>query len=392
MSFAGYNLMLQLIQNLLRGQTGVALTALNLLLALILVLQSNPFGIFASGYAGASPLIDVAQSEVDVIELIDPDAAPMRVRLVRGQQLPREQWTQPVDDAGWFSRREPEYAWQLQIAGGSGSAETEDATPLQFEGDSERVAALFSALINARRHHYVPRSPEKDRDLEMSTDAQGVYEGLQLRLILNGGETETIFVGRSSLRGNQSYLRLNDETEIYLAETNLRSAVGPGEADYFRRRALLPASVTSVGVTGIHAELSGNAGLISLVKDGGIWRMQSPPTAAKLRGDQVQQLIAALAAWKAVAFPDAEQAATDYETPPEFPFALRLEYKTAGNLTDRGELIFSVLGRKNFSNYLVRTVDGTLAEVNSLALEDLLNPLEKLVDRESAPAVSPLLQ
>lgn len=401
--------MLAQIQETLRNNPGGTLVAGNLLLAVILFFQFNPLGLFATGYAGADPILDITQADIQKLEIRDPDfdsnsgtavqASQTVLTLVRQSQLPRGEWSQQPDESALFDQLHPEFAWQLKIRRGDIEQE--------FAADAERVADLFQKLTDARRHHYVPRSPEKDRDLQMSSDQTGRYEGLSITFQLNGGESHTLYVGRSSLRGNQSYLRLDDETEIYLAETNLRSVAGPGEPDYFRNRRLVPAGIEAAAITAIHAEFSGAGGLVSLVKDGGIWRMQSPPVAGKIREDQVQQIASDIVEWKAIAFPGSQSGAAnagttdeavlrealkDFETPAAFPFALRVEYTTAGNLTDRSELIFTVLGRKNFSNYLVRTVDGTLSEISSVFMEDLLNPREKLLDQQQGGGVSPLLQ
>ncbi|MCR9142231.1 MAG: DUF4340 domain-containing protein [bacterium] len=400
--------MLTMIQDKLRENPGGILFGVNALLAVILFFQYNPLGLFATGYAAASPLLDISQADVAKIEIRDPDfrgasgesASSERVvvTLTRQSELPREQWSATDEAGGVFSRAEPEFAWRLQIRRGENVQE--------FPADAERVAELFGNLAEARRHHYVPRSYEKDRDLEMGTDSTGRYLGLSLGFQLNDGEKHTLYVGRSSLRGNQSYLRLDDEKEVYLAETNLRSVAGPGEADYFRNRRLVPPNLKTAAVTGIHAEFADAAALVSLVKDGGVWRMQSPPIAGSVRADQVEQIAADIVEWKAIAFPGASggngaknevgvatsEVLKDFETPPEFPFVLRVEYTTPGNLTDRSELVFTVLGRKNFSNYLLRTSDGSLVEISSVFIEDLLNPREKLVDRQQQPGVSPLLQ
>ena len=406
--------MLVQIQEILKKNIGVTLTVVNLLLALVLFFQSNPLGLFATGYAAADPMIEVTQADVQQIEIRDPDfnrvpgattttglpaAGEVVLTLVRQEQLPRSQWSQKPDESALFDRVAPEYSWKLKIR--RAGSDNSEAPEREFAADAERVADLFKQLAEARRHHYVPRTPEKDRDLQMSTDGVGRYEGLSLAFQLSDGSKLTLYVGRSSLRGNQSYLRLDDEKKIFLAETNLRSVAGPGEPDYFRNRRLVPAAINEAAVTGVHLEFSANGGLVSLNKDGGVWRVQSPPLAGKVREDQIEQIVADIVDWKAVAFPGGASAESneaafrellkDYETPPQFPFVLRVEYTSAGNLTDRAELIFTVLGRKNFSNYLVRTSDGTLCEISSVFLEDLMNPREKLVDK-SGSGVSPLLQ
>ena len=185
---------------------------------------------------------------------------------------------------------------------------------------------------------------------------------------------------------------MDDESEIYLAETNLRSVTGPGEADYFRNRRLAPAGLTAAALTGISVEFSGaNSAPVSLAKSAGSWRLQQPPLPGTLREEQIEQLAEELVNWKAVLFPEEEGSLQrDYETPPNFPFTLTLMYAQPGNLTDRSRVVYTVLGRKNLNNYLVRTADGVLCEVSSLFLEDLLNPREKLI--ESGGGVSPILQ
>lgn len=365
----------------IKANTGITLTALNIVLVLILVLQYNPLGIYATGYAGASSVLpDTDQASIARLEIVDPDFSEAPgITLLRGDLLPREQWKQPPEDA-WIGTPEPRFAWKLQIGRGA------DA-PV-YDADRDRVNDLFEdGLQKLRRYNDLPRTAEKDRDLEMGRDDQGQPEGLHIKITMDDGAEHALYIGRATLRGDEGYVRLDDEDRIFRVETNLRSVLGPGEVDYFRSRSLFPAGAApgENDVVRVDADYKdARRQDVSLAREGGTWSLLNPPFPGKVQEEAVDALVNDIINWKASSFINEEEKISDLNRGPAM--TLRLTYKSAGNLTDRQTATFEILGRRNFSSYVVRTEAGTLLEISSIYLEDLESPREKFVGE---PAVGP---
>lgn len=362
----------------LRANLGASLFALNLLLLVIFAIQSNPGDLFKTGYEGAAVLLELEQSDVVRIEITDPDA-PAGVgplALVRGERLPPAQWKSAENaPEDWFGkvkrwvvdRRSPEYAWSLERAGA------------RVDADQERVRDFFTELEKLRRYYAYERTPANDVDFGMGRDSAGRYAGLAIEFGLEGGPKRTLFVGRTSAAGAQSYVRLDDEGEIFQVESNLRSVIGSGEPDYFRDRRFFTSAIERDDVVSLQA-LFTNGAQVLLVRDGESWRMQSPPLPGAIRSEHVNGLLGEILGWKATGFPEALPSDADASR----PFKLVLETRAEGDITARNRYEMDVLGRRNFSNYLVRRSDGALFEINSTYLEDLLDPERAFV--ETPPA------
>ncbi len=363
----------------IKANAGVTLTAANLLLVLILVLQYNPLGIYATGYAGAAPVLpETEQGSIARLEIIDPDFSDVRsITLLRGDLLPREQWKQPPEDA-WIGTPTPRFAWKLQIGRGENA-------PV-YDADRDRVNDLFEdGLQELRRYNDLPRTAEKDRDLEMGRDDQGRPEGLHIKLTMDGGEEHMLYIGRATLRGDEGYVRLDDEDRIFRVEANLRSVLGPGEVDYFRSRSLFAAGAApgENDVLRLDADFRDERRQdVSLAREGGTWSLLNPPFPGKVQEEAVDALVNDIINWKASSFIKDDEKISDLNKGPAM--TLRLTYKTAGNLTDRKSIHFEILGRRDFSTYVVRTEAGTLLEISSIYLEDLESPREKFVGERGA--------
>lgn len=371
----------------LRHNAGASVFALNVVLVILLYFQYNPLNLIATGYEGARPLLDSRQEDVSAIRVLDPDLGEeVKVSLVRGDQLPAEEWQKPEAEdepairrwLGKVIRRDrPEYGWNLVVE--RAGKET------QYQADPDRVRDLFSALQEARRYYGIDRSPERDRDLEMGKDSRGRYANLRLEILDDGGRQHTLFVGRSAGGGAQNFVRLNEEDVIYQVETNLRSVLGGGDPLYFRDRRILPAEWKREDLVGIELQTADQA--IAVNSDGVNWRMPALP-GVTVKAEEMNLIAGDLIAWRATSFP--ETAPDDLDR--RFAGTLNVQLvKKRGNETLREDrLSFEILGRRNFSSYVLLLKEGGLVEVNSIYLEDLYDPARKLVDASAAaPGVGP---
>ncbi len=331
----------------IRSNPGVTLFFANVGLVIVLILVQDPFGMFKTGYAGARPLLRVSQEDAVSIEIESPDR-PL-LRLVRKDKLN-------------VKKNEPaEFVWEVEQAGAKS----------KLTADRERVRDLFSGIEKARRYYGINRSAESEKDAEMGQDSKGRLLCMQVRITNASGKMSSLCVGKSSLRGNDSYVRLNDEDTIFLVEENLRTAFGSGDPEYFRNRRLLP-EITKEEITGINA--SGTGKPVQITRNGSAWQMISP-VPGNVNTSEMNLLLGDIIEWKAVSFPREIPKDLDRKK------SLRIEIQYKQNMTDLKTASFEVLGQKDFSSYILKDADGNLFEITSLYLSHLLEPEEKLIEK-----------
>jgi hypothetical protein len=300
-------------------------------------------------FASRNRIVRVQADSTKAIEVRSPERDTV-IRLERGEKI-------PGDD------KNPQYAWQMtrQIGG------KQDSLP----ADRERIKELFAAVERAKRVYSIPVNAENEKTAEISADQSGRSRCTAVSFVSESGKTTKLCIGKSSLRGNDSYVRVNDENEIYIVEENLKTAVGAGEPDFFRNRRLLP-DIARDSITAIGASSPGRQ--VQLLHSAQKWQMTSPMPAA-VNMTQMNLLLGDLLDLKAVSFP----AEIPKDLDRKKAFDLEIQYKS--NMVDSQTIKLSVLGQKDFSSYIVRDSSGTLAEITSMYLADLLDPAEKLMEK-----------
>ncbi|MCB1307170.1 MAG: DUF4340 domain-containing protein [Leptospiraceae bacterium] len=369
------------ILTLFRKRPVLSLAGVNAFLLLVLFIQHNPLNLqfLRSGYSGADVLLNVEEEDVERIEISDPDYAGGRVILERGDELPENLWQQPegnMAEESWLdsiiTRVPAQYNWKLTIIDANGERQT-------YSADHERVRILFDGLKRMRDYFALDRTPEKDRDLGMGLDTRGQYTGLQLSFQLEGGRrVENIYVGRSSTRGNQSYVRMNEEDEVFLVEANPRSFVGSGEKEYFRSRNVLPALSLDT-IQGLKADMPTRDLEVEIARRANEWQMILPlPTIAQK--ETFEALLGDILNWQATGFPESIPEDLD----PDFACELDLQVQSTGQLTGQSNIHVSILGRVGYSDYIIQRND-QLMRINSIYLADLYEPRERLLDAGPMP-------
>ena len=357
------------LPELIRKNAGFALLVANIALALIAFVAYDPLELIHTGYAGSELLARAASRETDVreIRIVSPEGNGFSVKMTRLSRVAEQKFDKKAG---------PSHEWKVRITDGHGAAE--------YTADSERVRELFSSLREARRYYALKRTPEKDRDLELGTDQQGKTICPQVILVTESGREETLCLGRAS--GGESYVRAGDETEVFLVQANLRTAIGSQDATFFRNRRVITPEISAAQIEALSAEFPGGNRKLTIAHPpkGGGWELHgyaSGPadTAA------VEPLLNDIVSWKAVSFPaevpksaDRKRAAT-----------LHLYMKAAGVSAKGGppgrgrEVRLEVLAGKDDNNYFVRAADGTLFEVSSYSLADLFEAETKLMGRST---------
>lgn len=333
----------------IKKNPGAALFFANAGLLGVWLLLQDPFGLSKLLLASQNRVVRVDFAATKTIEVQSYEKDSL-VRLERGEKLPGDE-------------KNPQYSWQMTRQIG-GKKEI-------LAADRERIKELFSAMDRAKRAYSMPVNAENEKTAEMGVDASGRPRCTIVTFTSESGKAVRLCVGKSSLRGNDSYVRVGEESEIYIVEENLKTAVGAGEPDFFRNRRILP-DMPKDSITGISASSPGR--LVQLVHSAQKWQMTSPMPAA-VSVSQMNLLLGDLVDMKAISFPSEIPRDLDRKK----AFDLEIQYKT--NMVDAQIVKISVLGQKDFSSYIVRDASGTLSEITSMYLADLLDPEEKLIEK-----------
>ena len=373
----------------------LGLAAFNLLLIFILLFQFNLIGLFATGYEAADLLVDLEQTQLDAIEIHDPDFKNKKVRLVRQkeQELEHSQWyiKESQKEASFFSsfynRVPAQYAWQLEVydtqtEGKEKTSKTEKKEQSTvrkaiYSADVQRVVELFESLKEARRYYAVPRTPEKEKAIGMQKDSQGKYANLQINFVLSPEKKISLYLGRTS-SGRENYVRRDEEKNIYLVQTDIRSKSGSAEPEYFRDRRILSNRIQEKGILSLMARKKEGTAIAHFVHNGKEWNLQFPnPTlrGGKVRSGAIQSFIQDMLSWKASAFPESPSKALDSR----YAFQLVLRYKERETVQEK-ELVLQILGREGYSDYFLAMPDQSLRKVSSVYLEDILDPLKNFTE------------
>lgn len=363
--------------NLIKQYPGATVLTANILLALIWFLNANP--LLKSGYAGADSLIDTDEDDISKIEILDPDNQGKIVRLIRGEKKPLKSQS-PKKDAivADTEKKQLQYRWHFEI---SANEKTE-----RFGADLDRVRDLLRDLENTRDYYAIERTPGKDRELSMGTDNAGRFAGIQIKIWDNPNQNpESLYIGKTSARGNQSFVRLNESNEIYVAEINLRSATGSNEPYYFRNRQVLPDNIQLAQVVQIEARNDQADLNVLLGKTDKTWMLQSPVN-IPADGSLVQAMLREILDWKATGFPTAMPTDIDIER----SMQLSIYFKQAGNLTDQAVLHMDIKARKDLSSEYFVQIQGNeqIYRIASTYLADLFNAQERFA--RSSPATGPV--
>ena len=357
---------LQKLASLLRKNPGFSLMGLNVSLLLAAFLVFDPFGWIRTSYLDAEPLLRVAPARIDVIEVRDLSVegqagfSIQRSDAVAVKEERPENGVEPSEEQKLIDSVQG-FQWNLKTeAGEVGYA------------DVQRLARLLYSLQRSRKYY----------ELDNDTSALKEYNlehGLEINVILDDGSRSEILVGRSSIRGNESYVLVDDS--IYLVQENLRRDLGAGNAEYFRNRQMIPIqgrdSVTRLNVRFKNPTLAGYRN-VELARAGGDWRMLQPEVGS-VRPTEMNLLLDDLLDIRAREFLD--------EVPPRLDNkqAMELSLVYRSSMGSPGTFTLEVLGKKSYDSYLFRTEDGQLFEGNSLYIEKLLAPEQSLLDRGEEP-------
>ena len=379
-------------------QRNVSLAVFNIFLFLCLVFQFNIVGIFNLGYDGAKLLLPLTEGDVKKITLIDPDlkkSGVSQIELIRQDESLAPKANVKEEKKSWlsslFSKKTKHFNWNLNLTTLSNTSLTvseskiNDANKktesLKYEADEQRVNELFTSLESARRYYAIPSTPEKEKSSGLLTDSSGSTNALQIVFHLEGNKKEILNVGSPNKKGDESFVRLNNEKEIFIAKTNIRAKSGGGDKYFFRNRRFWPKGVEMNGVSALTIQTKGGArSVLQLTKSQNQWNMTFPPTNSKLKIPAIQTFLNDLFAWQISNFISTPKDITGLDS--RFPsLEMSIRYDLNSKVANQeSSLNIIILGRKGVNDYILQMPDQSLREVHSLNFDQILDPVKNFTE------------
>lgn len=356
----------------LKTNPGMTLLGTNLGLLLIAFIVFDPFGWIRSSYQDAEPLLDVEPARIDEIQVQVSKEKGQGFILQRGNAISSgPDQTEPEDGPAPSEERKllesvQGFQWLLKS-----STDNSNSQKLRY-ADARRISNLLYSLRRSRKYYELDNTAAAIKEYNLD-------QGLQLSVVLDDGSRIQISVGRSSVRGNESYVLVDDT--IYLVQENLRRDLGAGQQEFFRNRQIMPMverrSITQLTVRFKRPAIVGFRN-VELAKAGGDWKMLAP-SVGPVRETEINLLLDDLLEIRAQEFIDELPARLDQNQAME----LSLVYRTS--IGNPKTFTVDVLGKKSYDTYLFRTEDGQLFEGSSLYLEKLFQPEQSLLDQGEEP-------
>lgn len=350
------------IRNFLKNHPGIFLLILNTTLAFIFFIISDPFRWFEKTYRNSPPLVPVPISRITSIEIQDPESGTIVLK-----------------------KNGDEYVLEVPAEGES------------YRADRERTEGLLTAIENSRKYYSIPYNHDR-------RSSQGLSENQAIEVIINN--EHSISIGR--VRNAETYILKGEK--VYIVQSDLRNATGPGQLHFFRNRQVFgPNSIFDImlnaeDVTGIRvsfpsgrltdsvrrssehrvasaSEVENNQ--VEIIRSGALWQMIAP-LQGSIRQGEIESLLAHIAEWRVRSF--LEQL-PDYADD-TVPFRLEIHYRDGLEQKDLAFNIEAVDGsnyyiRPDFPSANARSISWSgeeIIEIHSVYLEDFLSP-ELLLDR-----------
>ncbi len=235
-----------------------SLTTVNLVLAITLFFQKDPFSLFEKTYEKAPSFLKIALEEIDKFTL-------EREGLEKDKML--------------FTKESGK--WKLAIR-------NKDFLP-----DEEKIQTFLKSLLEAKKFTVITEDENRHTEFGVKGNEAFVVE------IFNKENLVGKFHIGNLATGGFTYIRWKDGKEVYLVEDNLKTVMGRGALDYFIQKKMSSQNFNSNEISSIKFNhLQDEKKSYSLLKKGEEWELESP-TPIKLKKEEIDSLARSLASLSA---------------------------------------------------------------------------------------------
>jgi len=141
--------------------------------------------------------------------------------------------------------------------------------PAEMRADPAKLARLIEAVLALRKRETIDPGQMEKRRLTMASFG---LEAPRARVVI-GTElrADEIWIGDAAPLGDQVYMRLNDERNVFGTAGSLMERL-PTSLDDLRDRAIFPSSIKRA----VRLEVKHSGGFVQLAWKDGLWRIQQP--------------------------------------------------------------------------------------------------------------------
>lgn len=210
----------------------LSLLFINLILALGILVQKDPFQLFVKTYETSEKFYKANPSEI----------TKLTYKRKGEEGSPK---TLQIQNSTW------------KVSNSSGTF---------FLAEEEKVNQLIKALLDARK--YTIASSGKDKFSEYGLDSQDTF---YVELFKGDSSLGVMALGNAGGGGSFTHVLWNDSEEIYVVEDSIKPLLGRGADDYFMNKRITPLNVNSSDLFSISLRSKTNKKSYSLLKKDSKW-------------------------------------------------------------------------------------------------------------------------
>ncbi len=210
----------------------LSLLIINLILALGILVQKDPFQLFVKTYETSERFYKANPSEITKLT--------------------------------YKRKGEEGYLKTLQIQNSSWKVST--SSGIFFPAEEEKVNQLIKALLDARK--FTVASSGKEKFSEYGLDSQDTF---YLELFKGDSSMGVMALGNAGGGGSFTHVLWNDSEDIYVVEDSIKPLLGRGADDYFINKRITPLNVNSSDFLSVSLGSKTNKKRYSIIKKDTKW-------------------------------------------------------------------------------------------------------------------------
>jgi hypothetical protein len=304
-----------------------SISVANIILALILFIAKDPFGLMTRNYETAPAFFKGIESEINKFTIETQGDSNSKKELYREAS-----------------------SWKLKDSKGN-----------KYTADEEKINQLLKALYSAKKFTIVTSSKEKAAEYGFNGSDSTIIE------LFTSNSIGKMTIGSTGASGF-TYVKWNEEDNIYLIEDNLKTHLGRGANDFFINKKFIPSIITSKDINSLSLKSSNSKLGYELSKNMSGWEF-SKPSKGNLVEDKINPILNKLIALTADEIILDESSISKIEKTETFEIAIG--YKN--NSLDE-KVILQIFGKDaKMNTYFLRMNNlETIYKLNEYSIKEIL--------------------